>query len=466
MSKREIYRILDAAANRGREAIRVVEDAARFLGDSKELATRLKETRHRFAAAADKLDRRERMRARDTLGDVGTSLEGAGEYRRASLLDVLVANFARLEESARSLEEFSKIVQPELAREWEQIRYAAYTLEKIAYQAATDLGLDSVDGSDADDDETELPAAKACAPAHGEPDEDDAADDSNVPCAQTPATEPDPATAADDHGAENETDEETEDDEEEEDDDEKSAEESDEAHAAAGKPAEQAQSVKAPVNLREARLAKLAAASLCTYVNRDMTARDLLELLSSNVDALELSFHYADDQERVEATENFLRQWFTVFPNAIADPSTRPLLLSRDTSLWGEALDGWVVPIQSVVEARKVVGSDSLLGVVVSSVEEAYAALQAWKAGVVDFLEVGPVFANQGLVPATTTRLLHAIMNLFEGEPPLPIFAFGGVNEANCGAIFDCGIERVGIGDAILNQPEKRATVDSFRELF
>ncbi|MBQ6828738.1 MAG: thiamine phosphate synthase, partial [Thermoguttaceae bacterium] len=64
MSKREIYRILDAAANRGREALRVVEDAARFLEDDAELTARLKETRHRFAAAQNRFDRRERLDAR------------------------------------------------------------------------------------------------------------------------------------------------------------------------------------------------------------------------------------------------------------------------------------------------------------------------------------------------------------------------------------------------------------------
>ena len=161
MSKREIYRILDAAANRGREALRVVEDAARFLGDSQDLAAKLKETRHRFAIAADKLDRRERMLARDTVGDVGVNIETQDEYRRSSLLDVLVANFARLEESARSLEEFSKIVQPELAREWEQIRYAAYTLEKIAYQSASSFGLDA---SDNDEEPSAPPVERRAAP--------------------------------------------------------------------------------------------------------------------------------------------------------------------------------------------------------------------------------------------------------------------------------------------------------------
>lgn len=136
-SQREIYRILDAAANRGREALRVIEDAARFLNDSEELARRLKEARHRFAAVADKLDRRARLQARDTQADVGVTIATADEYQRASLADVLVANFARLQEAARSLEEFSKIAEPALAREWEAIRYESYTLEKIVWEAGS-----------------------------------------------------------------------------------------------------------------------------------------------------------------------------------------------------------------------------------------------------------------------------------------------------------------------------------------
>ena len=48
-TRREIYRILDASANRGREALRVIEDVARFLCDSETVARRVKEARHRFA---------------------------------------------------------------------------------------------------------------------------------------------------------------------------------------------------------------------------------------------------------------------------------------------------------------------------------------------------------------------------------------------------------------------------------
>ena len=136
--EREIYRILDAAANRGREALRVIEDATRFLADSHALAQRLKDARHRFASVADRLDRRARLAARDTPGDVGTAVEADGEYRRNSLESVFVANFARLQESLRSLEELSKVVEPSLARDWERLRYESYALEKDVFAAFFD----------------------------------------------------------------------------------------------------------------------------------------------------------------------------------------------------------------------------------------------------------------------------------------------------------------------------------------
>jgi thiamine-phosphate pyrophosphorylase len=44
----------------------------------------------------------------------------------------LVAGLKRLQESLRSLEEFSKPISPPLACEWEQLRYRAYTLERAA----------------------------------------------------------------------------------------------------------------------------------------------------------------------------------------------------------------------------------------------------------------------------------------------------------------------------------------------
>lgn len=446
MSKREIYRILDAAANRGREALRVVEDAARFLGDSQDLAAKLKETRHRFAIAADKLDRRERMLARDVVGDVGVNIETQDEYRRSSLLDVLVANFARLEESARSLEEFCKIVQPELAREWEQIRYAAYTLEKIAYQSAVSFGLDA---SDLDDDHD------ASTPALPEEDEPSrfAPKEASEPAPQEPQNQPQtPRQTQTDSALEQE---------------------SHPDSAAQEEPGADEKNVAQNVaesvlrnqgNLRAARRAKLARSPLFVQMTRDLPTRELDYLLRSRADAFELCYFDESDARRAEQTEAFLRQWFVAYPNATRSIDDRPLLFSRDTSLWGEALDGWVVPAHAAYEARRVVGKDALVGVGVSNRDDVFAAIEAWNAGLIDFIEVGPVF--NGREGAKGYEFLRAFLNVFEDAPPMPIIAYGGIDEQNCHAVFDAGIERIAVSDPILTAPDKPAAVAGFRSYF
>lgn len=125
-----VYRILDAAADRGREAVRVLEDAVRFLNDDAAMTEQLKAFRHRYAAMTDLLPWEKRLAARETAGDVGAVIEGAGEYKRESLNRILSANFCRLQESLRSLEEYSKLAVPEMARQAEQLRYLSYTIHK------------------------------------------------------------------------------------------------------------------------------------------------------------------------------------------------------------------------------------------------------------------------------------------------------------------------------------------------
>ncbi|MBO7726258.1 MAG: thiamine phosphate synthase [Thermoguttaceae bacterium] len=127
---RSLCRVLDAAADRGREAVRVIEDAVRFLSDDAALDARLKRFRHEFAALTALLSWDERLTSRDSASDVGSVLEGAGEYNRSSLGTILAANFCRLQESLRSLEEFSKLAKPEMARRAERLRYESYTIQK------------------------------------------------------------------------------------------------------------------------------------------------------------------------------------------------------------------------------------------------------------------------------------------------------------------------------------------------
>lgn len=140
-NRQKIARILDAAANRAREAIRVLEDYVRFVLDDSNLTRRLKEFRHELRDILEPLDLKIRLHARNTAEDIGTEIEGKGEYRRKTAHDVLAANFARLQESLRSLEEFSKIEYPAMSRCFERLRYQSYSLHKT-------IGFDLPDKTD------------------------------------------------------------------------------------------------------------------------------------------------------------------------------------------------------------------------------------------------------------------------------------------------------------------------------
>jgi thiamine-phosphate pyrophosphorylase len=129
-------RILDAAANRAREAMRVVEDYCRFVLDDVFLSGELKRLRHDLAAALSELPAGLLLQARDTLGDVGTALATPQEYERPSLSAVVQANLKRLQEALRSLEEYGKVRSGDLGRALEGLRYRAYTLERALVPGA------------------------------------------------------------------------------------------------------------------------------------------------------------------------------------------------------------------------------------------------------------------------------------------------------------------------------------------
>jgi thiamine-phosphate pyrophosphorylase len=130
----DVGRILDAGANRAREALRVLEDHARFAMDDAVLTRRLKQLRHDLAEALSLLPARLLLESRDTPGDVGTTISTDAEWQRPSLISVVQANAKRLQESLRSLEEFGKSVNVEFAQRIEQMRYASYTLERALVQ--------------------------------------------------------------------------------------------------------------------------------------------------------------------------------------------------------------------------------------------------------------------------------------------------------------------------------------------
>ncbi|HJZ59829.1 MAG TPA: thiamine phosphate synthase, partial [Gemmataceae bacterium] len=123
-------RVLDANFNRAREALRVLEDYCRFVLDDCFLTSQIKSLRHDLGDVSQKVPPGLLLAARETQQDVGTGVSAVGEYDRGSAAQVAAANLKRLQESIRSLEEFGKLLGPELGRDLESLRYRAYTLER------------------------------------------------------------------------------------------------------------------------------------------------------------------------------------------------------------------------------------------------------------------------------------------------------------------------------------------------
>ncbi|WP_051037932.1 hypothetical protein [Thalassoporum mexicanum] len=120
-----IYRILDANLDRAREGLRVIEEWCRFGLEDRQLSAECKDLRQQLA----QWHSAEIKAARNTPEDPGTNQSHAQEERRLNIESVLSANCSRIQEALRVLEEYSKLIDPQMAKSFKQTRYRAYTLE-------------------------------------------------------------------------------------------------------------------------------------------------------------------------------------------------------------------------------------------------------------------------------------------------------------------------------------------------
>ena len=120
-----LLRILDANLDRAREGIRILEEWCRFGLNDLAKTSQLKHHRQSLG----QWHRADIRAARDTPGDVGTSLTHPQEAIRTSLPDVLQVNLARTQEALRVLEEYGKLYSADMAAACKQMRYELYTLD-------------------------------------------------------------------------------------------------------------------------------------------------------------------------------------------------------------------------------------------------------------------------------------------------------------------------------------------------
>jgi len=125
MTNDKIERLIDANINRLREGLRVIEDINRYIYDNASVSSRLKNIRHLISKAYDI----NRLTYRDIINDVSKN-STESEMVRESIDSVIIANFSRVQESARVLEEIFKLKDLELSNLFKEIRYELYDIEK------------------------------------------------------------------------------------------------------------------------------------------------------------------------------------------------------------------------------------------------------------------------------------------------------------------------------------------------
>lgn len=125
-----IYRVIDANINRAKEGLRVCEEITRFILNNHNLTSEFKKARHRINIILKYLPRNlELFKERESFKDVGRKVY-INELKRKNYQDIFFANIQRVKESVRVLEEFTKLINKDIATKFKGLRYDIYELEK------------------------------------------------------------------------------------------------------------------------------------------------------------------------------------------------------------------------------------------------------------------------------------------------------------------------------------------------
>jgi thiamine-phosphate pyrophosphorylase len=122
-----LLRLVDANLNRTSEGLRVVEDVSRFILNDRKLFLKLKDLRHNLIQKCSILGD-DLLRQREVEKDVGAEHPSA---KVNDLASVVRANFRRVEQSLRAMEEVARTPAFPLPGEvFSQMRFLSYELEK------------------------------------------------------------------------------------------------------------------------------------------------------------------------------------------------------------------------------------------------------------------------------------------------------------------------------------------------
>ncbi len=131
------FRIIDANLNRLGEALRYLEEIARFALDDARLSSELKNLRHKVSVTNPDT-KKTFVNARDEQNDVGFDMKY--EVQNRTFYQSVVANSRRAEESLRVLEEVAKIPGSQIESGlFQEMRFQVYSIEKQLLSRLTRL---------------------------------------------------------------------------------------------------------------------------------------------------------------------------------------------------------------------------------------------------------------------------------------------------------------------------------------
>ncbi len=123
------FSLIDANLSRAKEGMRVVEDTARFVLRNEVLYVKIRPLRHLLAQLEYMLGGATRLTGRDLGQDFGVASQENNMASRRNFWGLIKANFGRLEEALRVLEEYTKIYLPQHYPYFEKLRHDVYRLE-------------------------------------------------------------------------------------------------------------------------------------------------------------------------------------------------------------------------------------------------------------------------------------------------------------------------------------------------
>lgn len=109
--------------------------------------------------------------------------------------------------------------------------------------------------------------------------------------------------------------------------------------------------------------------------------------------------------------------------------------------------------------ARNIIGEDKILGVSVSTLEEAKKAVDDGA----DYIGVGALFPTDTKTDANSVSL-HQIKNIKENIN-IPVVGIGGINKSNIKSVIDTGIDGVAVVSAILGKENIKEASQKLKEM-